>query len=179
MEQSFKIPMLFITSSCLLWLSASTAPTAYAGEASLVTEFPISENTGSVVTGTTKDIKGQTDFSVRIVKNGNEKENEPAYLVTGHGYRLLPLRAVAESVGFTVIWNQGTHSAKVRKGASWTTVQKDTDYYQYNDMEPISLGIAPVIIDGSLYVLEDFFSDVLKLSVEFEPEADALIISQK
>ncbi|MFM9276649.1 copper amine oxidase N-terminal domain-containing protein [Paenibacillus jiagnxiensis] len=174
MEQSFKTLMLFLASSCLLWLSASAAPTAYAGDASLVTEFPTSE-TG---TGTTKDIKDQTNFTVRIVKDGNEIENEPAYLVTGHGYRLLPFRTVAEGVGFTVIWNQATHSAEVRKDESWTTVQKDTDYYQYNDMEPISLGIAPVIIDGSLYVLEDYFSDVLQLSVELEQGTDALIISQ-
>nr|WP_208919846.1 hypothetical protein [Paenibacillus uliginis] len=47
-------------------------------------------------------------------------------------------------------WDQETRSAEVRKGAAWTTVQKDTDYYLYNDRTPISLGIAPVIINDSI-----------------------------
>jgi hypothetical protein len=130
------------------------------------------------VTGTSKEIKEQTNFSVRVVKESDETENEPAYWVTGHGYRMLPLRAVAEKVGYTVKWDQASRSAEVRKGASWTTVQKDTDYYLYNDMAPISLGIAPVIINGSLYVLQDFFSDVLQLYVELEQGTDFLFISQ-
>jgi hypothetical protein len=144
----------------------------------LLSANSVMAQTGSTVTGTSKEIKEQTDFSVRVVKEGDETKDEPAYWVTGHGYRMLPLRAVAEKVGYTVKWDQATRSAEVRKGASWTTVQKDTDYYLYNDMAPISLGIAPVIINGSLYVLQDFFSDVLQLSVELEQGTDSLFISQ-
>ncbi|MFD1957732.1 PdaC/SigV domain-containing protein [Paenibacillus thailandensis] len=117
-------------------------------------------------------------FSVRVVPEGKQTGGEPAYLLTGHGDRLLPLRAVAEQAGYTVKWNQAARSAEVSKGASWTAVKPDTDYYVYNRTAPISLGIAPVMIDGTLYVPQTFFSDVLKLNVELEHETGALLIGE-
>lgn len=157
MKLPLKILTFTIAGSCLLAVSATVAPTVYAGGASSVPADPIAlEADVPAITGTSKEIKLQTDFSVRIVKEADKTDDEPAYLVTGHGYRLLPLRAVAEKIGYTVKWDQATRSAEVRKGALWTTVQKDTDYYLYNDRTPISLGIAPVIINDSLYVLQDF-----------------------
>ncbi|MGM1047798.1 MAG: copper amine oxidase N-terminal domain-containing protein [Bacillota bacterium] len=179
MKLPLKILTFTIAGSYLL-TSATAAPSVYAGGASSVSADPITVAADvPAVTGTSKEIKLQTDFSVRIVKEGDETEDEPAYLVTGHGYRLLPLRDVAEKIGYTVKWDQETRSAEVRKGAAWTTVQKDTDYYLYNGRTPISLGIAPVIINDSIYVLQDFFSDVLQLSVELEQGTDVLFISQR
>ncbi|WP_422661278.1 copper amine oxidase N-terminal domain-containing protein [Paenibacillus sp. EC2-1] len=177
MKLPFKILTFTIVGSCLLGFTSTVSHSAFVGGTSSVLVDPMGDDV-SAGKRTTNVVPSQTDVSVKIVKGGDKTEDDPTYLVTGHGYRFVPLRAVAEKMGYTVKWDQASRSAEVRKGTLWTTVQKDLDYYLYNERKPISLGISPVIINDTLFVLEDFFSEVLQLSVELEQGTDVLIISQ-
>ncbi|MGG1551907.1 stalk domain-containing protein [Paenibacillus ferrarius] len=82
------------------------------------------------------------------------------------GVQLIPLRKVAEGLGYTVKWNQDTYAAELSKGAEWTSVRVGKDSYSYARMAPVELGAAPVIKNDTLYVPLKFASDILKAAVK-------------
>lgn len=84
------------------------------------------------------------------------------------GFSLVPLRKVAEGLGYTVKWNQDTYSAELSKGAQWTSVSVGKDSYFFAKMAPIALGTAPVILNDTLYVPTKFVSDILKADVAID-----------
>ena len=80
---------------------------------------------------------------------------------------MLPLRAVTESLGFTLTWNQETLSVDLMKGNVFTTVKTGEDRYAINKMLT-TLGTAPELVDNKLYVPASFISKVLHGSVTTE-----------
>ncbi|MCP3775903.1 DUF4163 domain-containing protein [Paenibacillus sp. MZ04-78.2] len=81
----------------------------------------------------------------------------------------VPLRSVAESLGFELKWNAEQQAVELQKGAQWTTVRMGKDEYVMNKMAPVSLGTAPAInSEGKMYVPLAFFSDILKADVKSE-----------
>ncbi|GMK38857.1 hypothetical protein PCCS19_19110 [Paenibacillus sp. CCS19] len=81
---------------------------------------------------------------------------------------LLPLRSVAEALGFKIKWNAVQRSAELTmEGASFkTSVMTGKDQYAV-DQTTKSLGAAPVLIGGKMYVPVRFFSEIIGASVSF------------
>ncbi|MFF2484449.1 DUF3298 domain-containing protein [Paenibacillus sp. NPDC058071] len=98
------------------------------------------------------------------------------YLLTGHGDRLVPLRVTMEKAGYSVHWYQKENQAEVSRLADFTVVKPGVDAYFLNKKDPISIGIAPVVIAGHLYVPSEFFSEVMNLPVKVEKDTGMLII---
>ncbi|MFD0681087.1 MULTISPECIES: DUF3298 domain-containing protein [unclassified Paenibacillus] len=123
---------------------------------------------------------GIPEFRLALVKNSNV--SAPARLTVGgtelssveasvymsdNGTTLVPLRIIAERLGYTVKWNEEKQLVEINKGAQWTSLQAGKDSYIFNKMAPFPLGQAPVIKeDGLMYVPVDFFSMVLKAEVQ-------------
>lgn len=82
------------------------------------------------------------------------------------GVTLVPLRKVAEGLGYKVSWNQEMYAAELQKEAQWTSVSVGKDSYFFAKMAPVSLGTAPVIMDDTLYVPLKFVTDILKAEVK-------------
>ena len=101
-------------------------------------------------------VAGISDLSdVPILVNGQEIEGPPAYF---KGYTLMvPLRAVAEALGFTVTWEAETQSVYLNNVISLSIGR---DYYTYARTAPIELGMAPELTDGLTYVPLSFFTEV-------------------
>ncbi|MFX3634129.1 MAG: PdaC/SigV domain-containing protein [Candidatus Pristimantibacillus sp.] len=116
--------------------------------------------------------------SVRVVRQDKDLIDGPAYHMTEQNIRVVPLREVAEKLGYTVNWSNKTASAEIIQGAAWTSITPGKDYYTYNKMAPIKLGTAPQMIGGVTYVPEAFFNEILKLAVTVEEGTEALIISK-
>ncbi|MBP1962218.1 stalk domain-containing protein [Paenibacillus aceris] len=93
------------------------------------------------------------------------------------GVTLVPLRKLAEGLGYEVTWNQETYAAELHKGAQWTSVSVGKDSYIYAKMAPVALGAAPVIVNDVLYVPLKFVSDILKAEVKTD-DAGTLHIEQ-
>ncbi|KRE51398.1 copper amine oxidase N-terminal domain-containing protein [Paenibacillus sp. Soil724D2] len=90
--------------------------------------------------------------------------SEKGYLKAAATEPMLPLRAVTESLGFKLTWNQETLSVDLLKGSVFTTVKTGEDRYAINKMFT-TLGTAPELVDNKLYVPASFVSKVLHGSV--------------
>lgn len=121
-------------------------------------------------------LEEQAADSVRVVQQSKDNTKELAYHFTDNGVRLVPLRDVAEKLGYAVKWNKGT--VELSQGATWTALTIGQDSYIYNRTAPIKLGAAPVLENGVTYVPQAFFSDILKLSVQVEEGTNALVIKK-
>lgn len=93
--------------------------------------------------------------------------SEKGYLKAAATEPMLPLRAVTESLGFKLNWNQETLSVDLLKGSVFTTVKTGEDRYAINKMFT-TLGTAPELVDNKLYVPASFVSKVLHGSVTTE-----------
>ncbi|CAI6084060.1 Protease inhibitor [Paenibacillus sp. JJ-100] len=88
-----------------------------------------------------------------------------------HGYwnqdqktAMIPLRALTEALGIELKWNKEDKSAELTRGTLWTQVFTGKDRYSVNKML-LTLGIAPEIKDGILYVPAVFAEKVLHAQV--------------
>ncbi|WP_379156662.1 copper amine oxidase N-terminal domain-containing protein [Paenibacillus sp. sgz5001063] len=106
--------------------------------------------------------------------------SESGYQPSGSKEPLVPLRAVADGLGFTVAWNAQTKAVELNKGNIFTTVKSGEDRYVINKMYT-TLGTAPQTNQGRLYVPASFINKVLRQVITVEgqqilirPAADSI-----
>lgn len=98
-----------------------------------------------------------------------------------NGITMVPLRAVAEAMGYTITWNNTSKSVDIQQGAQWTSVIIGENRYFRNRMAPWELSSAPVIINSRTLVPVEFFADILGKGIEVNQksinfvEGDAVI----
>lgn len=80
---------------------------------------------------------------------------------------LIPLRSVAEALGFNITWNATTKSADLNKGNIFTAVKSGEDNYVINKMYT-KLGTASLSKGNQLYVPASFVSKVLQQTISVE-----------
>jgi hypothetical protein len=83
---------------------------------------------------------------------------------------MLPLRAVAEALGYTLTWNEADYSVDLSKDNIFTNVKTGEDRYAYNKMIK-TLGTAPKLMDSKLYVPSSFFSEIIPSTVNRQGQA--------
>lgn len=80
------------------------------------------------------------------------------------GKLMLPMRGIAEAMGFEVTWNPTNYTATLNNGDIESMIQIGFDSYNYSSVKaigmsaPFSAGAAPLMIDGTFYVPVDYFS---------------------
>ena len=84
-----------------------------------------------------------------------------AAYVNTNGKIMIPLRVVAEAMGYKVNWLGESRTVELTRGAHWVTLKAGQDWYCFGKMAPETLGAASEIKNGSTYVPMSFFSDVL------------------
>lgn len=84
------------------------------------------------------------------------------------GVVYLPLRYTLETLGFTVTWNNEERSIDVMKGARFTKLYLNRNYYSKNKMTPIELSGAPFAANGRTLVPVEFFYLILEESIRVE-----------
>lgn len=100
---------------------------------------------------------------IKVTVNGTDA-SLAGYQKAGAQEAMLPLRTIAESLGFTLTWKQEDSSVELSKGAQWTNVKVGADNYSVNKMlKP--LGTAPELKDNTMYVPASFFQEILHVSV--------------
>ena len=96
----------------------------------------------------------------------------PLPFVDENGVVMVPLRAVAEALGYTVGWDDRTGTVTVGIAMTLTIGQ---DYYTFAKMAPIELGTAPVIVEGRTFVPLHFFREVMGQSNAYVFEGQVVI----
>lgn len=80
------------------------------------------------------------------------------------GHVMLPLRPVAEALGFSVTWDQATRAAALDNGTVKSAVSIGTDSYYLSGSQtagtgtPQSFGAAPALVKGTTYVPSELFT---------------------
>jgi len=94
-----------------------------------------------------------------IVVNGIQIE-APAVYLKGD-VLMVPLRAIAEALDYTVQWDDAARGVFLNNSIS---LNIGKDYYTYARMVPIELGTAPEIVDGFTFVPLSFFKEVVRMN---------------
>ncbi|MGG1660447.1 copper amine oxidase N-terminal domain-containing protein [Brevibacillus sp. NRS-1366] len=87
---------------------------------------------------------------------------------------LVPLRPVAESLGFTVGWNDQVKAAEVQKGAISSYAKAGEDRYPFAKMYK-TLGAEPRLLNGSTYVPVAFVDEILQAEVNVSDSAVTVV----
>lgn len=81
-----------------------------------------------------------------------------------NGESLVPLRKVAEALGYKVSWEPKTRTATLSRDGVRATATVGVNGYALNGAAPTKLLAAPKMIQGSTYVPDALFSRILGLS---------------
>ncbi|MBY0009240.1 copper amine oxidase N-terminal domain-containing protein [Paenibacillus typhae] len=148
------------TSAVLLTLSLALS-TGAASAAPVVTSL----NTGKTPQAAgISTIAAAKTFTIEL--NGSAL-TEQGFQPSAANEPLVPLRAVAEALGFSLTWNQSSKTAEVTKGNIFTTVKSGENRYTVNKMST-TLGAAPQTLENKLFVPASFVSEVLHQTVSVE-----------
>jgi len=96
--------------------------------------------------------------SMDIVVNGEITEAPKAFL-DEDGTVMVPVRAVAEALGYQVSWQQKSKTVTLNGEISFS-IGKDA--YTLKGGEPVELGTAPALKDSRTFVPLSFFTELLK-----------------
>jgi len=114
----------------------------------------------------------ETDKTLAIEEVPSEKAEEAAPVLNGatvegikaedvNGITMIPLRQVAEGLGYTVTWNGENRSIDLTRGAQFITMTLDKDEYAFSRRAPQQLGAAPTLVGDLTYVPLTFVGDII------------------
>ncbi|MBW4082072.1 copper amine oxidase N-terminal domain-containing protein [Paenibacillus sp. S150] len=126
-----------------------------------VSAAPSASATPNNGSGQTPASAAAANFSISV--NGSVLSGS-GFQSSGGKEPLIPLRAVADALGFKVTWNGQTKTAQLNKGSIFTAVKNGEDRYVINKLFT-TLGTAPQMKQNRLYVPLSFASEVLYQSV--------------
>ena len=112
------------------------------------------------------------DVSTMEIVVNKEVIQAPAAYTSEKGTVMVPLRAIAEALGYKVTWNNETLSVTLDKDISLTIGE---DNYISGDNAPIKLGTAPELTGERTFVPLNFFKQAVKMNNAHVFEAQIVI----
>jgi len=100
-----------------------------------------------------------------LIVHGETLTDAPAAYMLEDGSWMVPLRAAAEGLGYTVTYRPEIAGADVQKDNQFTTVYFGKNSYFFNRVAPFELESAPVLKPGTTFVPLSFFEKVLMQEV--------------
>jgi hypothetical protein len=119
--------------------------------------------------GSSASVPEWKEWSLSVLGEAVSPEQGKAFVkafVKTDGTIMVPLRLIAEKLGFTLTWKAETSSAELSRGAQWTSVTLGKDQYVFNKAIPFELGAVPEIVGETMVVPLSFFDRVLNATVE-------------
>lgn len=103
----------------------------------------------------------EQDITITGIVVENVQIEAPTPFITDSGIPMVPLRAIAEALGYAVGWDDVTASVTL---GSDITLPIGRDHYTNKNGAPISLLIAPIIVEGRTFVPLAFFREVVPMN---------------
>ncbi|MBZ2175147.1 copper amine oxidase N-terminal domain-containing protein [Schnuerera sp. xch1] len=91
----------------------------------------------------------------KVIINGAEIDLDNSIYKIEDEVVMVPLRQIAETLGYKVLWNEEERSVELTKGAHWFLVKIGEDDYNYA-RKKVQLGTAPELTDSKTFVPLDF-----------------------
>jgi hypothetical protein len=107
---------------------------------------------------------------IKLVVNGEELVFS-SYTVQPYErneVRMLPLRSIAENLGFVVGWDEDSQRIDLQKGSDHIQITIGKDEYLKLGGQSFALGIAPEILQERTFVPVTFFSEVLSVEATID-----------
>ncbi|MNJ39150.1 Protease inhibitor precursor [compost metagenome] len=164
MNSTLKISLTMLALSAVITSSAAAAGSAAIAPSSAANEIiPINSPAQS--------------STIAIEINGTRLAIDGYKLLNG-AEPMLPLRAVAEQLGYTVKWNQTDRSAKVSKDSMIAVVKNGEDKYLMDELST-SLGTAPELTNGNLHVPASFVGEILSGAVSVNDNTVSITMQEQ
>lgn len=106
------------------------------------------------------------------IRVNGEITDAPSAFVNEDDMVMVPLRAIAEALGYEVEWNQESQSVTV---GSSIFLKIGEDSYTFEQMAPIELKAAPKIVEGHTFVPLSFFRTVVNAKTASYIESEIII----
>jgi len=127
----------------------------------------------------TKNVIENNNMSVELknaVTINNKTISKPSH--NNENTIMVPVREVAEELGFEVNWIAETNTIILTKGAVYVTFNVNEDGYTIARTAPIRLGSAPKLVNGSTYVPIELFKDLLEFNVDIDEYENVSIYNE-
>lgn len=120
---------------------------------------------------------GQSPIIISVAVNGAELSFDVLPVIQNERV-LVPVRAIFESLGANVSWNEKTQAVIAEKGEKTITLQVDNNIMQIDD-KAILLDVSPKVLNGRTLVPIRAVSEAFGASVEWlEPLKQVVIIAE-
>lgn len=146
----------------------------------LTLSLALSTGAAYAQTGSTSVTKNATQTSVSVnqktftIEVNGSALKETGFQATNGKEPMVPLRSVAEALGFELTWNAQTKSVDLLKGIRFTTLTAGKDVYSINKMIT-KLGTAPQLVGSTMYVPASFVSEVIQQNMTVK--GDSIVIT--
>lgn len=122
--------------------------------------------------GTPEDV--EVDFSkIKDIKVNNEIISK--YYIETDGTVMLPLRKIAETLGFSVEWDGENRTVLLNSGMY--SLQIGVNSYIKGRMVPVALKAAPYIKEDLTYVPVEYFTEILEAAAVVENDVYTLTLT--
>jgi len=108
-----------------------------------------------------------------IIINGEIIED--VEVIDSDNILMFPARKVFEELGYTVEWQNETHSVIVAKMPHYITFTIGTDGYTFAKTAPMPLNKAPELINGLTYVPVNLLTEILEMDVKIDVDYNLII----
>lgn len=103
--------------------------------------------------------------------------SKESLFVNDKGVTMIPLRFVAEELGYEVKWNAEARTVEIQKGPQWSLITIGEDNYNFAKML-VKLGTAPVIVKDHTFVPLNFAEEVLVSEVVILEDGGVKIVQK-
>ncbi len=115
-----------------------------------------------VLIGTAAEEDTEQKTSYTVSSEDKSFEAEPH---SENGIDYLPVRAVAEALGYDVDWSDSLKAVTVGTVQMGATFNVGVNKYTKAKMKAAELSAAPILVGDKMYVPTDFFTEILELKV--------------
>lgn len=111
------------------------------------------------------DIRVNTIAGVIVTNKQELRLGEYDLIKKNENTVMLPLRVIAESLGYQILWQDEKGAAHLKKGGHTMTLTIGSKEYS-RDNKALQLDYAPEMVNGTTLIPVEFFTEVMKLNVE-------------
>ena len=150
--------LAFVAAVCMM--TSATAMAEYDPNKVIDTSIPYTTLSETDETLAIEEVPTEESAKVEpLIVNGAMLDGVKAEDVSD--ITMIPLRYVAEALGYTVNWNGEDRSVELIRGAQYILITLDKDAYAFSRRAPQELGAAPTLVGDSTYVPLAFIDQII------------------
>lgn len=149
----------------------------YSGSESDWDRVYIGSNNESLTNANIHYLGSSRQNAISVLLDGKRVEFDVPPQAIG-GRTMVPIRAIFESMGASVIWDQNTSSVTSKKGGT-TVVMKLNSTDMYVNGKTVKMDVAPAVVDGRTLAPARFVAEAFGANVQWDGANNTVIITSR